>query len=64
MSALDNGLKHVIQAGIDRANQVTVNNFRSISKFSIKSRNNLIDFVAALDLNSKNLDHKFDYNPI
>ena len=24
MSALDNGLKHVIQAGIDRANQVTV----------------------------------------
>ena len=24
MGALDNGLKHVIQAGIDRANQVSV----------------------------------------
>jgi hypothetical protein len=27
MGALDNGLKHVIQAGIDRANQVSSFNF-------------------------------------
>ena len=41
-----------------------INIFRFILIFLIQSGEDLIDFVAKIDLDSKNLDQKFDSNPI